>query len=76
MFSPEKSDNFFCFSCFSFKIGSFLFEVHFLCMVAHHSIRFRLNFLANRTDSVGKRSGALPFGYSSLKMRKVGEKVQ
>jgi hypothetical protein len=44
--------------------------------VAHHLIRFRLSFLADRTDSVGKRCGALPFGYSSLKMRKVGEKVQ
>jgi hypothetical protein len=44
--------------------------------VAHPSIRFHLSFLADRTDSVGKCCGALPFGYSSLKMRKVGEKVQ
>ncbi len=44
--------------------------------VAHHSICFCLSFLADRTDSVGKRCGALPFGYSSLKMRKIGEKVQ
>jgi hypothetical protein len=45
--------------------------------VAHYSLPFSLNFLADRTDSVGKRCGgklgsnsARPFGHSSPKMQK------